>query len=235
MSILQTRKLRCMQENGPRSHFSEWKLFTTVQPHVPESSGTMTNAAKGWPGVDFAQSGDGCQCWQSRKSSLYLLLSLETFLETWDSGRWTEGAGAPPPALLSAALPCFFFYKCTHFTGLYSNSLAIGKVIGRESEVKVAQSCPTLFDSMDYTVHGILQARILLQGLPCSSPGDLPNPGIKPRSPTLQADSLPTEPPGKPSGGRGALLLIQSCKLGVSQVQVPYVRCWISQQDHHHD
>ena len=28
-------------------------------------------------------------------------------------------------------------------------------------------------------------------------PGDLPNPGIKPRSPTLQADSLPTEPPGK--------------------------------------
>ena len=30
-----------------------------------------------------------------------------------------------------------------------------------------------------------------------SSPGDLPDPGIKPGSPTLQADSLPTEPPGK--------------------------------------
>ena len=30
------------------------------------------------------------------------------------------------------------------------------------------------------------------------SPGDLPNPGIEPRSPTLQADSLPPEPPGKP-------------------------------------
>ena len=30
------------------------------------------------------------------------------------------------------------------------------------------------------------------------SPGDLPNPGNEPRSPTLQADSLPTEPPGKP-------------------------------------
>ena len=30
------------------------------------------------------------------------------------------------------------------------------------------------------------------------SAGDLPNPGIKPRSPTLQADSLPAEPPGKP-------------------------------------
>ena len=30
-----------------------------------------------------------------------------------------------------------------------------------KSEVKVAQLCPTLFDPMDYTVHGILQARIL--------------------------------------------------------------------------
>ena len=34
--------------------------------------------------------------------------------------------------------------------------------------------------------------------LPFPSPGDLPNPGIKPRSPTLQADALPSEPPGKP-------------------------------------
>ena len=35
-------------------------------------------------------------------------------------------------------------------------------------------------------------------GLPFPSPGDLPSPGIKPRSPALQEDSLPTEPPGKP-------------------------------------
>ena len=35
-------------------------------------------------------------------------------------------------------------------------------------------------------------------GLPCPPTGDLPNPGIKPTSPALQADSLPTEPPGKP-------------------------------------
>ena len=33
-------------------------------------------------------------------------------------------------------------------------------------------------------------------GLPFPSPGDLPHPGTKPRSPTLQADSLPSEPPG---------------------------------------
>ena len=37
-------------------------------------------------------------------------------------------------------------------------------------------------------------------GLPCPPPGDLPNPGIEPRSPTLQADSSLSEPPGKRSG-----------------------------------
>ena len=35
--------------------------------------------------------------------------------------------------------------------------------------------------------------------LPCPPPGDLPDPGIEPQSPALKADSLPTEPPGKPS------------------------------------
>ena len=33
-------------------------------------------------------------------------------------------------------------------------------------------------------------------GWPCLPPGDLPNPGIKPRSPAVQVDSLPSEPPG---------------------------------------
>ena len=36
-------------------------------------------------------------------------------------------------------------------------------------------------------------------GLPFSSPGDLPDPGIKPGSPELQVDSLPSEPPEKPN------------------------------------
>ena len=38
-------------------------------------------------------------------------------------------------------------------------------------------------------------------GLSCPSPGVLPSPGIKPRSPALQADSFTTEPPGKPEVG----------------------------------
>ena len=37
--------------------------------------------------------------------------------------------------------------------------------------------------------------------LPFPSPGDLPNPGIEPGSPILQADSLPSEPEGSPCGG----------------------------------
>ena len=43
-------------------------------------------------------------------------------------------------------------------------------------------------------------------GLPFPSPGDLPNPGIKPRSPALQADALTSQPPGKPFWVRGKLL-----------------------------
>ena len=35
-------------------------------------------------------------------------------------------------------------------------------------------------------------------GLPFPSPGDLPDPGIEPGAPALEADTLPSEPPGKP-------------------------------------
>ena len=45
---------------------------------------------------------------------------------------------------------------------------------------------------------------------PFPSPGDLPNLGIKPRSPALQADSVPAEPQGKPKNTRvGSLSLLQ--------------------------
>ena len=63
--------------------------------------------------------------------------------------------------------------------------------------MKVTQPRPTLCDPMDYTVHGILQARILeWVAFPFSR--DLPNPGIEPRSATQQMDSLPAEPQRKP-------------------------------------
>ena len=77
--------------------------------------------------------------------------------------------------------------------------------------MKVAQSCPTLCNPMHSTVHGILQARILeWVAFPFSRGSSLPNPGIKPRSPALQADSLPAEPQGKPKNtGVVSLSLLQ--------------------------
>ena len=65
----------------------------------------------------------------------------------------------------------------------------------------VAQSCPTLGNHMDCSpsdssVHG--DSPEYWTGLLCSPPGDLPNSGIEPRSPALQADSLPAEVEGKP-------------------------------------
>ena len=104
-------------------------------------------------------------------------------------------------------------------------------------KVKVAQSCPTVCDPRNYTVRGILQARILewvafpfskgssqprdwtqisdvagrfftswatkeaqkyWSGLPCPPPEDLPDPGIKPKSPALAGRFFTIEPPGKP-------------------------------------
>ena len=87
------------------------------------------------------------------------------------------------------------------------NVLTIGQLHSSPmlvSEVKVTQSCPTLCDSMDYTVHGILQA-IILEWIAfpfsrgSSQPRESSQPGIKPSTPALQADSLPAEPQGKPS------------------------------------
>ena len=49
---------------------------------------------------------------------------------------------------------------------------------------------------MDYTVHESLQARIL-KWVAVPSPGNLPDPGMAPGSPALQADTLPAELPGK--------------------------------------
>ena len=64
--------------------------------------------------------------------------------------------------------------------------------------LKVAQSCLTLF-ATPWTLQSMEFSRPeYWSEWPFPSPGDLPNPGIEPRSPTLQADSLPAEPQGKP-------------------------------------
>ena len=78
----------------------------------------------------------------------------------------------------------------------FSFIMFIGEAYTSEVSESESQSCPTLCDSMDYIVHGILQGRILeWVAFPFSR--NLPNSGIQPGSPTLQADSLPVEPQGK--------------------------------------
>ena len=73
-----------------------------------------------------------------------------------------------------------------------------------ESECEVTQWCLTFCNPMDCSlpgssVHGIFQARVL-EWVAISFSRDLPDPGMEPRSPTLQADTLPSEPLGKPQG-----------------------------------
>ena len=75
-----------------------------------------------------------------------------------------------------------------------------------ESESEVAQLCLTLCNpwtvahpappSMEFS------RQEYWSGLPFPSPGDLPDPGIEPRSPTFQADALTSVPPGKPLNTR---------------------------------
>ena len=64
-----------------------------------------------------------------------------------------------------------------------------------EVKVLVAQSCLTLCDPMAPLPMGF-SIQEHWSGLPFPSPGDLPNPGVEPGSPTLQADSLLSEPQG---------------------------------------
>ena len=90
-----------------------------------------------------------------------------------------------------------------------------------KSKSEVTQSCPTLSDPMDCSppgssIHGIFQARVLechcllqtrtLEWVAFPFSGG----SSQPRSPTLQKDSLPAEPPGKPKNtGVGSLSLLQ--------------------------
>ena len=98
--------------------------------------------------------------------------------------------------------------------------------VRRKVKLLDTQSCPTFCDHMDCSLPdsslcGILQTRIL-EWVAFPSPGDLPDPGIEPRSPELQVDSLLSEPPGKPQdvninnfmkGNIWSLGCLQSCKL----------------------
>ena len=92
----------------------------------------------------------------------------------------------------------------------------------------VIQSCLFLCDPMDYNlpgffVHGNSSGKNT-GGLACPSPGDLPNPGIEPRSSALQADSLPSELPGKPKNtAEDSLSLLQGIFLTRNRTRVSWI------------
>ena len=68
-------------------------------------------------------------------------------------------------------------------------------VLSRFSHVQLFATLWTVAHQAPLSVY--FSRREYWSGLPFPSPGDLPNPGIEARSPMLQADSLPSEPPGK--------------------------------------
>ena len=78
-----------------------------------------------------------------------------------------------------------------------------GRYIDRCCCLDTKSSLTLFFDHMDCSppgssVHGISQAQEYWSRLPFPSPGDLPNPGIKPLSPALSRGFLTPESPGKP-------------------------------------
>ena len=72
--------------------------------------------------------------------------------------------------------------------GVFSNE--VGTLNYKPVKVKVAQSCPTLCDPMDYRVHRILQARILEWVAFPFSPGDFLNPGYKKHTLKIRAGKI---------------------------------------------
>ena len=94
-------------------------------------------------------------------------------------------------------------YACQEVTVRTGHETTDWFQIGKERKKVKSLSCVQLF-AIPWTV--VYQASLSMgfsrqeywRGLPFPSPGDLPDPGIEPRSPALQADALPSEPPGKP-------------------------------------
>ena len=106
--------------------------------------------------------------------------------------------------------------------------------VGLESlcACSVTKSCPTLCDPMDCSPRQAPRSmgfsrQEYWRGWPCPPPGDLPNPGIKLRSPALQADFLPSEPPGRPGLGSSYFYIFTFYVLYVHFISDHKIRYWL--------
>ena len=123
-----------------------------------------------------------------REKSLKLWISRGTTLLKWDPSTSLRTMAPTEQAFASSAAPQKL------------ENIPIDQYVG----AGLSRSVPS--DSLQ--PHGLWPTRLLCprgfsrpeywSGLPCPPPGDLPDPGTEPRSPTLQADSVPAEPPRKP-------------------------------------
>ena len=90
---------------------------------------------------------------------------------------------------------CVYLYRYPYGVSVWHVSVEMSYGMGLLLLLLRCFSCVQLFVTMDCSppgssAHGILDKNTGV-GLPCLPPADLPNPGVEPRSPALQADSLP--------------------------------------------
>ena len=114
---------------------------------------------------------------------------------------WTEVLGCwQNPSLTSDLRQTERVCQCTKPTEFRTSNNRIDCAL----RCLATQSCPALCDPINCSPPRLFcplgfPRLEYWSGLPCLPPGDLSNPGVKPRSPVLQVDSLPSEPPGKPN------------------------------------
>ena len=104
------------------------------------------------------------------------------------------------------------FFKEASFSNVCVKSLSCVRLFATRETVARKAPLPMGFSRQEYW-----------SGLPFPSPGDLPNPGIEPGSPALQAEALSSEPPGKPSSSNNqyqivGYLIVISTRLFVSGI-----------------
>ena len=121
--------------------------------------------------------------------------------------------------------------KTWNRSSIATNSIKTLKMVHTQRWKWKSLSCVWLF-ATPWTIQSMEFSRPeYWSGEPFPSPGDLPNPGIEPRSPTLQADSLPAQPQGKPKNtGVGSLSLLQQI-FPTQELKGGFLHCrWILYQ-----
>ena len=118
--------------------------------------------------------------------------------------------------VINSMLSCSVAQLCLTLCNPVNGSmLGFPVLLYLEAMYLVTQLCLTLWNPMDYSppgssVYGDSPGKNTGVGCHALLQGNLPHPGIKPSSPSLLADSLPSEPPGKPNyTGVGSLSLLQ--------------------------